>query len=87
MFLSEIFSDLAKFVQESADVANNMFGQHLSATQTKDKGSKVKQRNRPNEVPSQRVTTLAVRGNQNSRENTQRQETSTFRLAKSECFS
>ena len=73
------FSDLAKFVQQSADVANSMFGQHLSETKNKDKGSKVKQRNRLNEVPS-RATTLAVRGNQNCREKTQRQEaSSTFR--------
>ena len=55
------FSDLAAFVQQRADAANNTFGQHLSETKPREKScQRFSQPRKQNEAP-RRGTTLAVR--------------------------
>ena len=54
------FSDLTSFIQRSADIASNMFGQRLNVNSSRDRSSgRPQQRNR-NDTP-RRGTTLAVR--------------------------
>ena len=53
------FSDLTKFVQDKADVANNMFSKHIN--ESRKKNSKDKPRTTMYEV-STRGSTLATKG-------------------------
>ena len=54
------FSDLTAFIQRSADIANNMFGQRLNVNSSRDRSSSRPQQRNRNDTP-RRGTTLAVR--------------------------
>ena len=54
------FSDLTAFIQRSADIASNMFGQRLNVNSSRDRSSSGPQQKNRNDTP-RRGTTLAVR--------------------------
>ena len=54
------FSDLTAFIQRSADIASNMFGQRLNVNSSRDRSSNRPQQRNRNDIP-RRGTTLAVR--------------------------